>query len=127
VIAVDTSALMAILLGESEASACANALATNDRIVISAATVAEALIVAERRNLGVEMVKLVDGLGFETVAVTLGMARRVADSYARWGKGLSPAGLNVGDCFAYEVAKTRDCPLLYVGADFSRTDVAGVL
>ena len=126
-IAVDTSALMAILLGESEASACANALATNDRIVISAATVAEALIVAERRNLGVEMVKLVDGLGFEIVAVTLGVARRVAESYARWGKGLSPAGLNVGDCFAYEVAKTRDCPLLYVGADFSRTDVAGVL
>lgn len=126
-IAVDTSALMAILLGESEASACANALATNDRIVISAATVAEALIVAERRNLGVEMVKLVDGLGFEIVVVTLGVARRVAESYARWGKGLSPAGLNVGDCFAYEVAKTRDCPLLYVGADFSRTDVAGVL
>ena len=126
-IAVDTSALMAILLGESEASACANALATNDRIVISAATVAEAMIVAERRNLGVEMVKLVDGLGFEIVAVTLGVARRVAGSYARWGKGLSPAGLNVGDCFAYEVAKTRDCPLLYVGADFSRTDVAGVL
>ena len=126
-IAVDTSALMAILLGELEASACANALATNDRIVISAATVAEALIVAERRNLGVEMVKLVDGLGFEIVAVTLGVARRVADSYARWGKGLSPAGLNFGDCFAYEVAKTRDCRLLYVGADFSRTDVAGVL
>ena len=126
-IAVDTSALMAILLGESEASACANVLATNDRIVISAATVAEALIVAERRNLGVDMVKLVDGLGFEIVAVTLGVARRVADSYARWGKGLSPAGLNFGDCFAYEVAKARDCPLLYVGADFSRTDVAGVL
>ena len=126
-IAVDTSALMAILLGESEASACANVLATNDRIVISAATVAEALIVAERRNLGVEMVKLVDGLGFEIVAVTLGVARRVADSYARWGKGLSPAGLNFGDCFAYEVSKARDCPLLYVGADFSRTDVAGVL
>ncbi|MCY4600796.1 MAG: type II toxin-antitoxin system VapC family toxin, partial [Acidobacteria bacterium] len=89
-IAVDTSALMAILLGESEASACANALATNDRIVISAATVAEAMIVAERRNLGVEMVKLVDGLGCETVAVTLGVARRGGRNYAPRGKGLGP-------------------------------------
>ena len=126
-IAVDTSALMAILLAESEATACADALSTNDRIVISAATVAEALIVAERRRLAPEMARLIDGLGLETVDVTLGVARQVADSYARWGKGFDPAGLNFGDCFAYEVAKARGCPLLYVGADFSRTDVESVL
>ena len=57
-IAVDTSALMAILLDEPEAAACAEAFATNDRIVISAATVAEALIVAERRGIGAEMADL---------------------------------------------------------------------
>ncbi len=49
-IAVDTSASMAILLDEPEAAACAEAFATNDRIVISAATVAEALVVAGRRG-----------------------------------------------------------------------------
>ena len=126
-IAVDTSALMAILLDEPEAAACAEAFATNDRIVISAATVAEALIVAERRGLGAEMAGLVDGLDLEIASVSPAVARRVADTYARWGKGVHPAGLNFGDCFAYEVARTRDCPLLYVGADFARTDVASVL
>ena len=126
-IAVDTSALMAILLGESEASVCADALATNDRIVISAATVAEALIVAERRNLGAEMANLIDGLGLETAGITLPAARRVADCYAQWGKGVNPAGLNFGDCFAYEVARSHDCPLLFVGEDFARTDVVSVL
>ena len=125
-IAVDTSALMAILLDEPEAAACAEAFATNDRIVISAATVAEVLIVAERRGLGAEMTGLIDGLELEIASVSPAMARRVADACARWGEGAHPAGPNFGDCFACEVAKTRDCPLLHVGADFTWTDVASV-
>ena len=126
-IAVDTSALMAVLLDEGETAVCTAALSTNDRIVISAGTVAEALIVAGRRGLGAEMAELVDGLGLEIVNVSSAVARRVAKCYAQWGKGVSPAGLNFGDCFAYEVANTRDCPLLYVGEDFARTDIASVL
>ena len=126
-IAVDTSALMAILLGEPEAAACTDALAANDRLLISAATVAEALIVAERRGLGREMAELVDGLELEIVSVSPAVARRVADCYAQWGKGVHPASLNFGDCFAYEIAKTHDCALLQVGLDFARTDVARVL
>ena len=126
-IAVDTSALMAILLDEAEAAACAEALATNDRIMISGGTVAEVLIVAERRGLRAEMAGLIDGLGLEVAAASLAVAKRVADSYSQWGKGLSPAGLNFGDCFAYEVAKTHACPLLYVGKDFARTDIASAL
>ena len=126
-IAVDTSALMAVLLDEREAPACAEALANSDRIAISAATFAEALVVAERRGLGTEMAALIDGLALDVETVTLAVARRVSDVYARWGKGIDPAGLNFGDCFAYDVAKTRGCPLLYVGKDFARTDIAGVL
>ena len=126
-IAVDTSALMAVLLDEGEAAACADALAGNDRIAISAATVAEALIVAERQGLGTEMAALIDGLTLDIETVTLAVARRVAETYVRWGKGIDPAGLNFGDCFAYDVAKTRGCSLLYVGKDFARTDIAGVL
>ena len=126
-IAVDTSALMAVLLDEPETEVCVEALSATDRIVISDGTVAEALIVAERRSLGAEMAGLVDGLGFEIVSVSLAVARRVAESYALWGKGVHPAGLNFGDCFAYEVARTHDCPLLYVGGDFARTDIASVM
>jgi ribonuclease VapC len=125
-IAVDTSALMAIVLGEAEADACIAALEKEDEILISAATIAEALIVAARRNVGDEMAKLIDGLGFNAVAVTPAAARRVALAYARWGNGVHAAGLNLGDCFAYELAREHDCPLLYVGGDFARTDIKGI-
>ena len=126
-IAVDTSALMAIALDEAEANACIAVLETEDNILISAGTIAEALIVAARRNVSEEIASLIDGLGFNAIAVTPASARRIALAYGRWGKGIHAAGLNFGDCFAYEVAKAHDCPLLYVGADFARTDVKRVL
>ena len=126
-IAVDTSALMAIALGETGADACIRVLETETEVAISAGTVAEASIVAARRNVGEEMTRLIDGLGFEIVSVTPASARRIAAAYARWGRGAHPAGLNFGDCFSYEVAKEHSCPLLYVGADFSRTDLESAL
>jgi ribonuclease VapC len=126
-IAVDTSALMAIALNEKEADACISALEAEDNILISAGTVAEALIVAARRNVGDEVASLIDGLGFDIVAVTPAAARRIALAYAQWGKGVNPAALNFGDCFAYAVAKENSCGLLYVGDDFSKTDIARVL
>lgn len=125
-IVVDTSALMAIVLNEAEADACAAALVAEDRLLISAGTLAEALIVAARRDVGDQMQRLVDGLGFEVVDVTPAAARRIAEAYARWGKGVHPAGLNFGDCFAYEAAKTNGRRLLHVGDDFARTDAARV-
>lgn len=126
-IAVDTSALMAIVLDEPQAEACMTALETEDEILISAGTVAEALIVSARRNVGEEMAQLIDGLGFDIIDVTPAVARRVADAYNRWGKGVDPAALNFGDCFAYAVAKENDCALLYVGDDFARTDITAAL
>ena len=126
-IAVDTSALMAIVLGEADADACMAMLETEPVVLISAGTVAEALIVAARRKVAEEMAKLIDGLGFDVVTVTAASARRIAAAYENWGKGVRPAGLNFGDCFAYEVAKAHDCRLLFVGNDFSKTDVESVL
>ncbi len=126
-IAVDTSALMAIVLGEPEADACIAAIEAEAEILISAGTVAEALIVSGRRKVEAEMTAMIDGLGFEIVTVTAAAARRIAQIYSRWGKGVDPAALNLGDCFAYEVAKEHACRLLYVGEDFSRTDIESVL
>ncbi|KST59064.1 twitching motility protein PilT [Methylobacterium sp. GXS13] len=123
-IAIDTSALMAILQNEPEAARCIAVIEREDRLVMSAATVAEALIVSERRNVGDEMGRLIDGLAIEIVSVTVASAGRLAACYRCWGKGLHPAGLNFGNCFAYDVAKEHGCPLLYVGEDFSRTDLA---
>jgi ribonuclease VapC len=126
-IAVDTSALMAIVLNEPQADACIAALEADEKLLISAGTVAEALIVSIRRNVGHEVSSLINGLGFEVVTVTEFSARRIAQAYEQWGKGVNPAALNLGDCFAYDVAKERGCRLLYVGNDFSKTDIEGVL
>jgi ribonuclease VapC len=52
---------------------------------------------------------------------------RARGAYRRFGKGRSPAGLNLGDCFAYALAMTSGESLLYVGDDFDRTDVPAVL
>jgi ribonuclease VapC len=127
VIAVDTSALMAIALGEAAADACIRLLETEPKIIISAGTVAEALIVAARRNVGEEVARIIDGLGFEILPVTPASARRIAVAYARWGRGAHPAALNFGDCFSYEVAKENSCPLLFVGDDFAKTDLESAL
>jgi len=126
-IAVDTSALMAIVLAEPEADACIAALEAENEILISAGTVAEALIVSARRNVDTEVGSILDRLGFEVVAVTPASARRIAEAYQRWGRGLHPAALNFGDCFAYEVAKEHACGLLYVGDDFVKTDIEAAL
>ena len=126
-IAVDTSALMAIVLREPSAPSCIAALAADPAVLISAGTLAEAFVIAGRRNVVPEMAQAIDQLGIEIVPVTAEVARRIGEAYARWGKGMHPAGLNFGDCFAYELAMSRGCPLLFVGQDFARTDVDSVL
>ena len=126
-IVVDTSALMAVVLREPSAESCKVAMADADRMAISAATVAEAMIVADRKGLGEPMRRLIGNLGLEVVAVTSADSGRIADAYSLWGKGVHPARLNLGDCFAYALAKERRCPLLFVGEDFSQTDIESVL
>jgi ribonuclease VapC len=126
-IAVDTSALMAVILDEPPAAACIQALERAPALVMSAATVAEALIVSTKRGVSVEMQELTDQLGFEIVSVSAATAKRVGDVYRKWGKGRHAAGLNFGDCFSYDTAKTYTCPLLFVGEDFSKTDIESVL
>ncbi len=118
---------MAILVRQPGAEALAAALESEQRLLISAATMAEALIVADRRNLGEEMERLIQGLGLEVVGVTAASARRAAAAYRRWGKGVHPAALNFGDCLAYDVAKSHGCALLFTGIDFARTDLEAAL
>jgi ribonuclease VapC len=127
VIVVDTSALMAIALDEPQAEACIAAIEREDEIVISAGTLAEALIVSARRNLRMEMARAIDRLAPTIVPVTAGAAQQIGEVYEHWGKGLHPAGLNFGDCFAYQAAKECGCPLLYLGDDFSKTDIESAL
>lgn len=126
-IVVDTSALIAIAQDELGAARCVLAMVDADEVIMSAATMAEALVVAGRRGIAAEMAAVLLRFEVRIVPVTAETARRVAAVYDRWGKGVHPAGLNFCDCFAYDLATRNDCPLLFIGEDFSRTDVLAAL
>jgi len=123
VIVVDTSALIAVLQGEPEALACRAAIADADELLIAAPNLTEALIVAARRQLHGEMGRLIADLALTVVPFDEAAAYAAVSAYVRWGKGFHRAKLNLGDAFAYALAKEHDCPLLFVGDDFARTDV----
>ena len=126
-IVVDTSAIMAMALDEPAAARCIDALDQADAILMSAVSKIELLVVANGRGIFAQVEALLAGLPIEIVAVTPASVPGVVDTYRRWGKGLHPAALNICDCFAYALAVERRCPLLFVGDDFAKTDVIGVL
>ncbi|MBX9911645.1 MAG: type II toxin-antitoxin system VapC family toxin [Beijerinckiaceae bacterium] len=126
-IVVDTSALLAILLGDERGLDCEEALISASRILISAGTLSEAVLVAERRHMTRALDALLQRLAMTVVIVDEPEARRAAAAHAVWGRGVHPAGLNFGDCFAYAVAKRHDYPLLFVGKDFGQTDIVSAL
>lgn len=127
---VDSSALIAILFKEKEASAFASAMRDAPSRAIAAPTLVEAAMVAEGRTgpaMGKELDELLDALNAEIVPFTAAHAALARDAWRRYGKGRHPAGLNLGGCFAYALAKTRDEPLLFKGDDFARTDVKAAI
>ena len=127
---LDTSAIIAILEGESEAPRLVASLETADGIWVSAATVVEAGIVVEARRgeFGArELDLLLHRSRVDVVSVTAEHAELAREAYRRFGKGRHAAALNFGDCFAYAVAVALEEPLLFVGADFTKTDVRPVL
>ena len=123
---IDSSALMAIFLVEADAAIYASAI-LNDRIrLISAATLAEASIVAIRRRQPDPIAALdilTTRLRLVVIPVDHEQALLARDGFRRFGKGRHPAGLNFGDCFSYALAKQHGEPLLFKGNDFSQTDV----
>jgi len=124
---IDTSALLAIIFQESGCADCMEQLNSDRQLLISAGTLAEAEIVAVRRGVRPALQRLVTKLGLEIVAVGADEARLAADAYARWGKGMHPAALNYGDCFAYALAAEQNYPLLFIGNDFAQTDIQSAL
>ncbi|WP_044560890.1 type II toxin-antitoxin system VapC family toxin [Azospirillum sp. B4] len=126
-VVIDTSAIIEIAIPEKRGADCLACLEKADEIFISAGTLVETLIVGRRRGLGPRIENLLRGWAATEVVVTPGMARLVADVYDRWGKGVDPACLNMGNCYAYALAKEMNLPLLFVGDDFSKTDVIPAL
>lgn len=127
-IAVDSSALVAVVLGEPDAEAYLAALESTYAIV-GAPTVAESELVIEARQ-GPDATRdlrlLVEGAIDEVVAFDESHAASATNAWRRFGKGRHPAALNFGDCMAYAVADLADAPLLFKGKDFSQTDIPAV-
>ena len=122
-IVIDTSAIMAMATNEPAQVRCDLVIRQSSRLLMSSGTLTELMVVANGKGFAAEVTTLLDRLDIEYLTVTEIVARRIGEVYRQWGRGFHPAGLTFGDCFAYEAAKSRDCPLLYVGDDFSRTDV----
>lgn len=126
---IDTSAVLCVLLGEPEADRFVRAMAAGATRLMSTFSLFEAAAVIESRKGpagGRELDLLLHEAGVAVVPFTAEQAELARDAYRRFGKGRSPAGLNLGDCAAYALARHSGEPLLYKGADFSRTDVASV-
>lgn len=126
-IAVDTSALIAILLGEAERSRYLDVLDAADGIAISTGTLIEARIVAYGRG-GPSLVQKLDSLckdyGIATMSPGDAVIERAHAAFITYGKGNGhPAQLNFGDLFAYALAKSQGLPLLFKGEDFACTDI----
>ncbi|WP_421739411.1 type II toxin-antitoxin system VapC family toxin [Caulobacter sp.] len=128
-IIVDTSALVAIALEEPECDRFIDALEAGGDLLISPINYVELGTVLVGRDhfpsrdvldawLGVYRIEIAREHAIDTAAL---------DAYLLYGKGRHPARLNLGDCFAYALAKTLDAPLLYKGDDFPLTDVRSAL
>lgn len=129
-IALDSSALVAIAAAEPDAEPFAEAVA-NNRCVIGTPTLFELHMVLRDRagDIGLRFLEaLVKRRNVEQADFTEDHFRLAASAFDRYGKGRGhPAQLNFGDCMAYAVAKAHDVPLLYKGNDFAQTDIASAL
>lgn len=123
---VDTSAILAILLSEPEADRFTECLLAAENCAISAVSFVEASIIAESKG-GDGSVRQLDALlrrtGISIQPVTEEHALVARQAFSDFGKGRHPAGLNLGDCFSYALAKASAEPLLFKGNDFRETDV----
>ena len=127
---VDSSAVLAILLNEPERDEFVDALSAAAVRLMSSVNVLEAAVVVSSRkgpHGGRELDLLLHRAEIDVTPFTTDHLRLARDAYERYGKGRHPAGLNLGDCCAYALARYSREPLLFKGNDFPRTDVTPAL
>jgi ribonuclease VapC len=134
VIVVDSSAIVAILFAEPTAPALLERLAADpDRIMSVASYVETGTVLAGRRR--ADRLRAIDDLdaflteaGITLAPVDAAQARQALTARIRFGRGMGHGGeLNFGDVFSYALASTREAPLLFVGNDFTTTDITAAL
>ena len=125
-VAIDTSAIIAILFQETDAENITRKIIKEVPCLFSAASLLEAGIILQARH-GDEGARDLDlllyKLGLKIESVTDKQANIARKAYKQFGKGIHPAGLNYSDCFSYALAKEKKLPLLFKGNDFGKTDI----
>ncbi|HEY0794077.1 MAG TPA: type II toxin-antitoxin system VapC family toxin [Chthoniobacterales bacterium] len=127
---IDASAIVAILTREPESDLLADTLEGARSPITSPVAIFEAALgVCRKRHASIaeghaDVLDFLQTARVRTVSVTSQEARDALDAFERYGKGRGhPAQLNLGDCFAYAAAKSRQTSLLFKGADFEKTDI----
>ena len=127
--ALDSSVVVAVLEKEEGHSLLVEAMAER-RAVIGPPTLFEAAMVLASRN-GLSAIpalaRFLDAHGIGLVDFEETHVDAAVRAFLRYGKGRHPAGLNYGDCMTYAIAKVAGAPLLFVGGDFSKTDVEAAI
>ena len=129
-IAIDSSAIVAIAGGEPDADRFRAAIKASPHHLIGAPTLFEMRIVLTTRlgaDIAAQTLTLLVPERCRIVAFDEAHFAAATSAFDRFGKGRHPAALNYGDCMAYAVARVAGCPLLYKGEDFARTDIRSAL
>jgi len=128
---IDTSAIVAIILGESDARPLSGALeAAQRRLTSPAVRLETCMVLTSRLDLPpLSAQDLYDDFASESGVTEFSIDERVGrlavQCFERYGKGRHPAQLNFGDCLSYACAKANNVLLLFKGEDFAQTDVNG--
>jgi ribonuclease VapC len=124
---LDSSAVVAILLSEHGHLDLVDRILQADEVRIGAPTLVETTLVLSRRRGAFargEVEGLMQELGVTVVPFGETEWRLAVNAFAKFGRGRHAAALNFGDCLAYAIATSLGDTLLFVGNDFSKTDVA---
>lgn len=128
---IDSSAILAILFAEAEATKFREAIGTADQVHMSAANWLETSLRVDSRNNALAshvLDEFISAASIKIEPVSVGQAAIARRAFRVYGKGMGhPARLNFGDCFAYALAKDTGEPLLYKGTDFAATDIPSAL
>ena len=125
-IVVDSSIIVAIIREESEAAIWVDVLDKTPHVFMSVISYVETNMVIAGRWSDARLGRVdatLKALHVRVVPVTLNQGNVALAAFLRFGRGRHSAGLNIGDCFAYALAKSRDLPLLFKGDDFAKTDI----
>ena len=124
---LDSSAVVSILIGEPEAARLLQSMAEAPILAIAAPTLLESTLVLAkffRGDARAIVNEFVREFQVEVIPFSREHGDAAADAFYRFGKGRHPAGLNFGDCMSYAAARLSGLPLLFIGDDFPKTDLA---